>query len=255
MKIAILYICTGRYDIFWVDFQKNIEMFFLQEHQKSFFVFTDSQTIESSDNVEVLYQSNLGWPFNTLYRFRMFLRIKETLKTFDYIFFFNANMLCVRPINEHDILGADLIVLNHPGFWDKGKQILPFETNPNSTAFINPQEIINAYYQGALNGGKAKAYLQLIQECHDNIEQDLDKGIVAVWHDESHLNKYLIGKEKKVLSPAFGYPEGWDLPFAPQIISRDKHNMGGHDYLRGLTNTKLNFISKLRNYLINKLPI
>ena len=65
MKIAVLYICTGKYDIFlkfrfFIVRQKNI---FVLLREKHYFVFTDSEFIASSENVSVIYQDNLGWPF------------------------------------------------------------------------------------------------------------------------------------------------------------------------------------------------
>lgn len=41
-------------------------------------------------------------------------------------------------------------------------------------------------------------------------------------HDESHLNKYLSEHKCLALSPAFAYPEGWNMPFSPKIVIRDK---------------------------------
>ena len=93
IKIAILYICTGKYEIFWKDFYSSSEQYFLPEYSKEYFVFTDSPNINdtASMNVHKIYQHNLGWPDNTLERFDMFSRIIDQLKDFDYIFFFNAN--------------------------------------------------------------------------------------------------------------------------------------------------------------------
>lgn len=46
-KIAILYICTGKYDIFWEDFYKTSEKYFLNNSEKHYFVFTDAQDRKS----------------------------------------------------------------------------------------------------------------------------------------------------------------------------------------------------------------
>ena len=75
---------------------------------------------------------------------------------------------------------------------------------------------------GSLNGGTCEEYLKLIQECSRNIHYDYDRGYVALFHDESHLNKYLFEHDCLGLSPAYAYPEGGKLPFAPKIIIRDK---------------------------------
>ena len=42
-KTAILYIATGRYIVFWKDFHRACEKFFLPHHEKTYFVFTDNQ--------------------------------------------------------------------------------------------------------------------------------------------------------------------------------------------------------------------
>ena len=41
MKVAILYICTGRYAQFFDGFYKSAEQYLLQGVEKRYFVFTD----------------------------------------------------------------------------------------------------------------------------------------------------------------------------------------------------------------------
>jgi hypothetical protein len=252
MNVAILYIGLSKYDIFWNDFYLSFESFFLKDIDKHYFVFSDSQKIKNNFNVSIISQMDMGWPFNTLYRFKMFLRIKDELINYDYIFFFNANMKCLDFINSDDILNAELIVLNHPGYWNSINETFPLEQHKSSTAYLTHKSV-NQYYQGSFNGGKTTAYLDLIQTCHDNIEKDINNGIIAIWHDESHLNKYLVDKQKKVLSPAYGYPEGWNLPFKPKILILDKDKYGGHDYLRGSVNYPKNKIKQKLVKFIRKL--
>ena len=76
MKIGILYICTGKYDVFWNDFYKSAEQFLLPNSDKQYFVFTDSNNIQSTDNIHKIYQEKLGWPKDTLMRFHLFLNIE-----------------------------------------------------------------------------------------------------------------------------------------------------------------------------------
>ena len=44
MRIGILYICTGKYDIFWKDFYLSAERYFMQDQSFiiEYYVFTDS---------------------------------------------------------------------------------------------------------------------------------------------------------------------------------------------------------------------
>ncbi len=54
----------------------------------------------------------------------------------------------------------------------------------------------------------------------------------GMMYDESHLNRYIIGKKVRMLFPSYVFPEGWQLPFEPKIIVRDKMKYGGHAFLR-----------------------
>ena len=42
-NIAVLYIMTNRYTVFWEDFYKSAEKNFLPHHNKHYFIFTDDE--------------------------------------------------------------------------------------------------------------------------------------------------------------------------------------------------------------------
>ena len=247
--IAILYICTGNYQMFWKGFYLSTEKYFIPEVNKVYFVFTDAEEIfnEKNSNINKIFQKKLGWPLDTLMRFEMFSTIKNQLKEFDYIFFLNANMRC-QTLVSNDILPLkeDFLAVKHPGFYNKQEKDFTYERNPKSMAYIEQGKY---YFMGGFNGGKANEFLSLIDECKKNIHIDLSNGIVAVWHDESHLNHYLLNKNVKILSPSYGYPENWSLPFEKKIIILDKQKHGGHEALRGTK--RLNPIIKLKDNIFN----
>ncbi|PAF45726.1 family 6 glucosyltransferase [Helicobacter sp. 11S02629-2] len=221
MKIAILYIATGRYDVFFEDFYKSMEKFFIKDASKHYFVWTDSKKIETNGNITKIYQEKLGWPYDTLLRYDMFWKIKDELSNFDYIFFFNANMVVKQEIFKDEFLPdtkSGLVGCLHPGFIKIGLDLkiypsrnakkFTYDKNPKSLAFIEEGRG-SAYYAGGLNGGSKDAYLKLIKTLKDNIQTDMDNGVTALWHDESHINKYFLDKEIKALSSMFLKPEGW----------------------------------------------
>ena len=231
MKVGILYICTGKYSIFWDSFYKSAEKYFLPDQQKHYFVFTDSTDIISTNNISVKKELPKGFPMDSLLRFEMFLSIKEQLLDMDYLFFFNSNMKFVNKIGN-EIISLDtysgLTALSHPGYYLSDKRNFPYERNKKSTAYIEYSAKSNfSYYMGSLNGGTTKDYLKLIQVCRDNVQTDLQNGIIAIYHDESHLNHYLNGKVILQLSPSYGYPEDSNLPFEPKIIILNKMKHGG----------------------------
>ena len=55
MKIAILYICTGKYNQFFNDFYSSCESKFLKGRaDKEYFVFTDDLSISNQKNVHLI---------------------------------------------------------------------------------------------------------------------------------------------------------------------------------------------------------
>ncbi len=226
-RIAILYICTGRYVEFWKDFYISFEQKFLINSLKEYFVFTDADFIyaeDESNNVHRIEQENLGWPGNTLFRFRMFKRIESQLKEFDYIFFMNANIICMKKVEEEVFLPREesLLVVQHPGWYAKKPFEFEYDRNKKSSACIK-YLCGEVYVCGGVNGGKAEAFLKLVNELNERIEKDYSNGIIARWHDESHLNKYIIENgDFKLLSPSFCYPEGKELPYEKYLLVLDK---------------------------------
>lgn len=229
-KVAILYICTGKYTVFWKDFYKSFERNFLRKSSKDYFVFTDEKIdFLSKKNVHKIYQKNLGWPYDTLMRFKMFESIKGKLQKYDYIFFFNANMQCIKEIKEKDFLpndlkGEKLVMTIHPGFYKLKLKYCPYERRKASTAYV-PYRSGRHYVIGALNGGKTKEYLKLISSLNKDTNIDLENNIIALVHDESHLNAYIVKRNDiKYLHPGYCYPENLSLPFEKEILMTDKKN-------------------------------
>lgn len=242
-KIGILYICTGKYSIFWKDFYESCERYLIPQDKyvKEYFVFTDAEYIEYEDRslVHRIYQKALDWPYITLFRFKIFNASKGLYKDIDFLYFFNANMLCVDNISTNFLPDKDrnLVFLQHPGFYDKAIEEFTYEKSRKSLAGVQTGEG-KYYFQGALNGGEKEAYLKMCKVLERNIDEDLSNNIIALWHDESHLNRYAIDHDQEIknLNPSYGYPEGWQLPFGKKILIRDKNKFGGHDFLRNRTN-------------------
>lgn len=239
-KVGILYICTGKYDIFWKDFYLSCEKYFLDDCEKHYYVFTDSKKIydsDKNDRIHVIYQEQLPWPLATLLRFHIFNKNEKLYKNDDYLFFMNANLLFVDKISSEEFLpeSDNLLFVQHPGMYGKNRFSYTYDRNKKSTAYI-PRGKGKYYVQGALIGGCKKNFLEMSHKLEDNINIDLKNNVIALWHDESQINKYIINrKDFKLLTPAYLYPEGgYDnlKGIKPKIIIRDKNNYGGHNQLR-----------------------
>lgn len=244
-RIAVLYIATGRYIVFWNQFYQSAEKFLLPKHKKTYFLFTDAQNLKLPENVVQVYQKQEPWPLITLKRYHFFLRLAEQLKTFDYIYFFNANIILKQEITE-EIFPTDeqeIMVALHPGYYRVPVNHLPYDRNSKSRAFI-PQNEGKYYVLGGFNGGTAAGFLKMAQKIKEETDAGLNSGIIPLWHDESMLNRYLLTQTKHGLSPLILLPE-YAVPetgcsrvdeFRPytKIIILDKNNYGGHAWLRGL---------------------
>ena len=67
-----------------------------------------------------------------------------------------------------------------PGTW---------EENRNSRAYVGPLKR-HKYVHGAVWLGKKESVLQMCELLSSQVEDDLQKNLIAIWHDESHLNHF-----------------------------------------------------------------
>lgn len=258
-KVGILYICTGKYEIFWNTFWENAQKKFLNDCELHFFVFTDSENIKDNGrNLHVYLIEKLGWPFDTLFRFHLFNRFASDLSKMDYLMFMNANIIVNQTILSSEILpdSEELFGVLHPGFYNCPKSVYTFEKNSSSTAFLE-ENFRQIYFFGAFNGGKTAAFLTMSKILAENIDIDLQNNFIACWHDESHLNKYFNHNLEKirVLGYEYCYMEECPTPHVPKIIYTDKAKYGGRNFLReisGSGDTSMKFISSYTHVLIKK---
>ena len=262
-SLAILYIALGKYSVFWNNFFKSCEKYFCKELEKEYFIFSDN--LDGLDNlderIKFYQQDNLGWPCSTLMRYHMFSRAKDLLKEYKYICYFNANTLFVETINADEFFGNDrneLIGGLHPGYKNQSKEKYPFELRESSKAFTRNKSY---YFQGCINGGQSKYFLNAIDELKNNIIEDINNGIVAKWHDESHWNSYLNNKIQnnsnavKILCSNYLWPEEFVKNNDSKILMRNKKLFGGHELLRGIEKNRnklhLSFLKKVKSKLSN----
>lgn len=233
MTVNILTICTGKYSTFFNNFYESCEKFFLKNYKKNYFVFTDGSLIDK-ENIIKIDQPKLGWPNDSMMRFKMFNTIFDRLNLDDYVYFFNINMLFVNEVNE-EVFPTDkhdfLMGVIHPGYHDTPSIYYPYERNSNSNFFI-PYGMGQKYYQGCFNGGRVREFFEMSIDLEKKIDDDGKNNIIPVWHDESALNWYYIDKNPLSLPFSYAYPESYNIPSDKFIIQIDKDKLGGKNYLR-----------------------
>lgn len=239
-KIGILYICTGPYVVFWNAFYESFEQHFLPETEKHYFVFTDAKELYAANHnerIHLIMVEQEPWPLPTLLKYHMFLKQEKQLLKMDYLYQSNANIICEKTVTEEMFLPQEkdrpLFFTIHPGYQNEKTYRLPYERRKISKAYV-PYNAGKQYVYGAMNGGTATAYLEMIKQVEKQIEEDLKKGIIAKWHDESHINHYAAGHHNyKILSPAYCYPVGMDVPYEPLIRGVSKKAQFDVDALKG----------------------
>lgn len=226
MKIAILYICTGIYSKFFEGFYNSSQKYLLTNEHKQYFVWTDDFNVANNlKDVNLIHKEFAGFPADSLFRFEMFLQVEQVLQQFDYIYFFNSNALFLKPV-EKEILPDDSGLAM--GIWPGTREIqnpifYPYERNRKSLAYVAPYKPPYIYFMGGLNGGRSEEYLNMIRALAHNIREDYNNGIIAKYHDESHINAYMRTHKCKILSTDLNRPEELIIPESKMIFREKTH--------------------------------
>jgi histo-blood group ABO system transferase len=222
MKICILTIATSKYIQFVERLLDNVEENFLNGHEIKCLLFTDHE-VETSDNVKVSQIGHKPWPEPALKKYNYINSESEYLKDFDYLYLFDADVGIVDTVGEEVL--QDLVGVLHPYKFFEDKKVYPYEKRKQSTAYVS-DENHNKYYAAAFVGGKSENFLQMAKIISERVEEDERNGIIAKWHDESHLNKYFNENPPTDLSPSYMFPGDLrnpsEYPFKPKIVALAK---------------------------------
>jgi histo-blood group ABO system transferase len=224
MKICILTIATNKYIQFVERLLDDIEKYFLNGHEIQCLLFTDHE-VETSDNVKVSQIGHNSWPEPALKKYNYINSQSEYLKDFDYLYLFDADVGIVNKVGDEVI--QDLVGVLHPYKILESKKTYPYEKRKESTAYVSDEKH-NKYYAAAFVGGKSENFLEMARTISQRVEEDERNGIVAKWHDESHLNKYFNENSPFELSPSYMFPEELinhpQYPYEPKIVALKKES-------------------------------
>ena len=207
-KIALAFIGTGKYIDFLEDWKNSVDSYFMNDCEKTIFVFSDSDP--KDDSVVYTKVPEWIWPEASMYRFKMMLKVKEELKKHDYIFYIDSDLFAQQEIHSSEIIdeNTSLVGVHHPGNF-VNRDWYTWEDNKNSLAYI-PGKLSDygeraVYFQGCFWGGKSEDVLGLCENLDAAIDDDISRGIMAKWIDESHLNKYFLDRIENVKIMPFNY--------------------------------------------------
>lgn len=234
MKVAIIFIGTAKYLNFLPNYYSNAEKFLFPSVEKQYFVFTDGELDGLPDNITLIPQEHLPFPYITLYRFDIIKRAIDKIEEYDYLLFMDADTKVVAPVEFGEIFDdkKPLTGAHHPchalGMNPHTKFPGAFETNPASLASVTHSDDTSTYWQACIWGGRMAEAKELVFELDRRVKVDESNGIIAVWHDESQINKYFIERKSMVntIHPKYAYPEIFDdmLEWEPKIVHLSKDN-------------------------------
>lgn len=200
------------------------------------------EDIHKNPQVKIFPTESVAWPYPTLLRYNLFLQQEELLKEYDYIFYCDIDMKFVGLVSD-EILGSGLTAAPHPGYYIRKELYPPYEPNIQSASYVKrPGKVMDEagkprfiphYYAGGFQGGRSVKFIEAMKECRKIIEQDLNRGYVPIWNDESAWNKYLSENPPEIfLDPSYIYPDSlikeyyepivWGRSFFPKLITLTK---------------------------------
>lgn len=206
MSVALVTIATSeRYRNYAYELIATARHFWPRAHT---IMFTDDpRHICGLDHVFKIEPK--GYPGETLMRYHTILGQEKFLRDYDFVFYADADMRFVADV-ELPLSSKSLYATLHPGFVAQNQKGAP-ETNRKSRAFCDWNDV---YVAGGFQGGEVNTYLFAARTLRDRIQADLDDGITAVWHDESHWNRFIADHKYATdiayLTPSYCYPENYD---------------------------------------------
>uniref|UniRef100_A0A2K5QWW4 N-acetyllactosaminide alpha-1,3-galactosyltransferase n=1 Tax=Cebus imitator TaxID=2715852 RepID=A0A2K5QWW4_CEBIM len=217
--IGLTVFAIKKYVAFVKLFLETAEKHFMVGHRVHYYVFTDQAAavphvaLGAGRQLSVLeVRAYERWQDVSMRRMEMISDFCERrfLREVDYLVCADVDM----KFSDHvgvEIL-SPLFGTLHPGFYGSSREAFTYERRPQSQAYI-PKDEGDFYYLGGFFGGSVQEVQRLTRACHQAMMIDQANGIEAVWHDESHLNKYLLRhKPTKVLSPEYLWDQqllGW----------------------------------------------
>lgn len=217
MKVGLLVVATRDYKPYIPALVGSAQTFLFPSAELTVHLFTDDVTPTGLDRRGRIMHHPIpphGFPEATLYRFAFITDVADQIAE-DVLYYVDVDCKLVGLVTDEALPNeSGLVAVRHHHFepWQG-----TFETDERSTAFT-PPELRETYVVGGVFGGAHDALLGACATLAANIETDVRNGICAVWHDESHWNRYVADRGVKVLPDLYCYPEERDPPSDARLL-------------------------------------
>lgn len=198
---------------------------------------------------------NLIWPDATLLRYKLISEVSSEF-TEDVLIYLDSDMRINAPFLstlEPTDWRNGIALVSHPGFFRRNgieriidyikfpsliptdlRNFIKFQPHPgawenrkHSKSYV-PIFHRKNYVHGAIWMGKRGELLNMVRLLAENTATDLNSGLIAKWHDESHLNWFASNNDVTILDATYsGYSEyPWLNRYQSKIGTVNKEEIG-----------------------------
>ncbi|KAL1246689.1 hypothetical protein QQF64_034378 [Cirrhinus molitorella] len=210
LTIATTVFALGKYIRFLKDFFESAEQHYFVGFRVHYYLFTDQPEavpeVKMGENhiLTIRKVPSLNrWQDISMGRMNILEKLieNELAVEADYIFCLDVDAKFYGRWSVESL--GRLVGVIHPWFFDASRHQFTYERRPESVAYISKEEG-DYYFTAAAFGGSLEDVLNLTKTCREQMNIDAANSIEAIWHEESHLNKYfLYNKPSKLLSPEY----------------------------------------------------
>jgi hypothetical protein len=233
--IGVISIATQDYIHYWEKMVLSSIKGTSEQLNFKFYVFTDQVekasefSVRNNFDIEIIQIESLGWPEATLLRYSLINDHKHLFKE-EVLMYLDADMIFVNKL-ETEICEktnqSQMILVQHPGYFRPSgfMKIKFYLSNPSvfardlrmlarvgalgswenlkaSNAYV-PRLKRKTYFCGGIWLGKKRVFLEFCELLQRRVSDDLERNIIAIWHDESHLNWWAANNPYTPQSPKY----------------------------------------------------
>lgn len=235
MKLGIMTIATNRYIQYFEALVDSFLELFPDTNEAQWFLFTDQ--VDEANRIAAKNQkikiviipiSNYHFPEATLYRYEIYNSHRDVLDS-EILMHLDADMLVKSPEFLEEVFNSSSLqsvsLVQHPGFYrPSGFDLFSFycrnpifvfrdlltkakfgalgawERDDNSLAYVGRRNR-KRYVCGGIWFGPNILIKKMIESLAMKVTLDESRNVMAIWHDESHLNNFATISDVRIYRP------------------------------------------------------
>jgi hypothetical protein len=196
-KLGLVLVATNKYVPLGLRMVNRLNHFCNNKDDMRIYLYTDvdvTEFVSKHSNVTVVnINKKHSWGAALFLRMKA---LKEVASSNDHEFVagLDADSNIYRSFDVDELV-AENFVFEH-SYITNGRQLgewWPFETNPNSIAYVDPASNPKSYYQICYFGGTPKNVIKMTDVVFEQLDIDLKNNAVPThWPDERYMQKYFV---------------------------------------------------------------